>query len=606
MIIKNITIAVAFCLCALAFAADESEATLDKLTYPRFSYPTWSPDGSRVLYESSVSGNWEIYTVDLEGISDNGGNVTKLTNNTDLDRMPSWSPDGQFIAFISDRDGDFEVFRMRPDGTEQSQLTYNDLPEIHPYWTPDSQRIVFNSRLGEQRIYDIWIMNRDGSEQTILLQDGELNSYAQMSPDGTQIVFDKWQDNNENNGEIYVLDVKSRELRRLTNNEDIYDGYPTWTPDGERIIFASEVGDDFKLFSIRPDGSGRNQLTFGPGSDARASVSPDGTKMLFNRGTDGNINIMLAPLPEEPDALGHVPSTALDLHPAIKPVITGIDAYPRPSPDGKSVTFVSDRSGGLEIYRVNLDTGDISRLTNNDASDNMPVFSPDGEKILFMSDRSGDYEIWEMNTDGSDPVKITNNPANDFRPRYSSDGKFVIFDSDRDAPAHGQEGDDNLELYVMRMETKEVNRLTNSPHWDIYGSFSPNGDQVAFSRSWLTADPNRPHSDVFVKDIASGRERQLTFDFSYVGYTQWSPSGEWIVFASDRYGTVDRSGTDLYDFDIFIIRPDGTDLTRLTHGGGAPESFWRPSFSMDGRLIYANRVLGEREDLVVIELPGGS
>jgi TolB protein len=206
--------------------------------------------------------------------------------------------------------------------------------------------------------------------------------------------------------------------------------------------------------------------------------------------------------------------------------------------------------------------------------------------------------------DGSSPRNITDDPANDFRPRYSNDGKLVIFDSDRDAAESDSVASDNLELYVLNLESGDTRRLTDYPHWDIYGSFSPDGTQVAFSRSRPTADPHRPEADVFVLDRVTGKERQLTRDFSYVGYTQWSPTGEWIVFASDRYGAVDRTGTDEYDFDIFVIRPDGSNLTRLTHGGGDPESYWRPSFSRDGRRIYANRVLGDREDLVVIELPG--
>ncbi len=181
-----------------------------------------------------------------------------------------------------------------------------------------------------------------------------------------------------------------------------------------------------------------------------------------------------------------------------------------------------------------------------------------------------------------------------------------MFDSDRDAGSTSPGGVRNLEVYVMRLADRDVRRITHWPHWDLYGSFSPDGRKVAFSRSHATHDPKRPHGAVFVRDLASGQETQLTDSLDYVGYTQWSPTGEWIVFASDRHGLVDRSGTDLYDFDIYVVRPDGSDLTRVTHGGGDPESYSRPSFSPDGTKIYANRILGKREDLVVIDFPGGA
>lgn len=291
-------LALAFALFASAarIGAQESDDDgIERLTFPRFSYPTWAFDDSRILYESQVTGNWEIWTVNLEGLQDAGGAVTRITNNGHLDRMPSLSPDGRSIAFISDRDGDYELFRMNSDGSDPVQLTFNDVPEIHPYWSPDGSKIIYNRRVGDQRLYEIRMINADGSGDTTVLRDEELNSYAQVSPDGRFIVFDKWQDNDENNGEIYLLPLPDGEPVRLTDNA-VYDGYPAWFPDGQRIVYASEVDGSFKLFSIRVDGTGRRQLTFGPGNDARPNVSADGKRIVFNRDIDDNVNILILDL----------------------------------------------------------------------------------------------------------------------------------------------------------------------------------------------------------------------------------------------------------------------------------------------------------------------
>lgn len=281
-------------------ARPQEQGDAGKLTRPRFSYPTWSPDGTKILYESSVTGNWEIWVMDLDGLTDSGGNLVRLTDNAHLDRMPSWSPDGKAIAFISDRDGDFEVFVMNPDGSGARQLTKDVVPEIHPYWSPDGEKIIYNRLVAGKRVYEVRMMNRDGSDDAAVLSDEELNSYAQISPRGDEIVFDKWYENDENNGEIYVMNLETGTLRRLTVNST-YDGYPTWYPDGKRILYASKTGHEFKLFSICSDGTRRRQVSFGPGSDARADVSADGRRIVFNREIDDNINIHVMETPPEGD-----------------------------------------------------------------------------------------------------------------------------------------------------------------------------------------------------------------------------------------------------------------------------------------------------------------
>lgn len=286
--------------CAILFTAGARlpAQEIRKVTGIRLSYPTYIPGGG-VLYESMAAGSWDVYRIPVTGMDDGGSTTRRLTDSPDLERMPAMSPDGRYIAFISDRGGNYDVWRMNADGSEPVQLTRTDVAEIHPFWTPDSRRIVFNRRVAGERVYAIWSMAADGSDPQVLLQDSELNSYAQISPDGRLLVFDKWWDNDETNGEIMVMEVDTRALRRMTEN-DVYDGYPAWFPDSRHIVYSSEVDGLFKLFRMDVTTGAREQLTFGPGNDQRANVSSDGTRVLFNRELDNSIEIYELVLKPDP------------------------------------------------------------------------------------------------------------------------------------------------------------------------------------------------------------------------------------------------------------------------------------------------------------------
>jgi Tol biopolymer transport system component len=279
----------------LAATPVTAHAAPEKLTSVRYSYPFLSPDGTRFVLEASVSGNWEIYTLERAGMGDGGEGLEALTRNSHLDRMPSWSPDGRYIAFISDRGGNQDVYRMNVDGSGIVQVTDTPEPEIHPYWAPDGKTIIYNRKVADEPLYAIWTSDVDGREHVEILRDEELNSYAQFSPDGKWIVFDKWWENIDTNGEIFLMNCADGSLRRLTSNA-VYDGYPAWFPDSERVLFSSEVNGVFKLFSIRIDGTDLTQLTFGEGGDQRGRVTPDGESIYFNRNLDGTIEVYELPL----------------------------------------------------------------------------------------------------------------------------------------------------------------------------------------------------------------------------------------------------------------------------------------------------------------------
>lgn len=286
--------------------------------------------------------------------------------------------------------------------------------------------------------------------------------------------------------------------------------------------------------------------------------------------------------------------------PAIHPLKPLVEAYPRPSPDGRAIVYVSDVDGDLDLYTFDLETKAVVQITTDPGADNFPSWSPDGERILFMSDRTGDWDVFETVLATGATRNLTHHPAHDFRPRYAPDGLRIVFDSTRDHdPAEAPDPRVlNHEIYTMPTSGGAATRQTDWPDWDMYGSFSPDGRKIAFARSHFTGDPERPFSDVWLKDLATGEEHQLTRDMKYVGYTQWSPRGDWIVFASDAHGAGQ------YDFDVYVVRPDGTDLRRLTEGGGRPVGYTRPSFDFDGARILVNRALPGSESLVWLDFPG--
>jgi len=109
-----------------------------------------------------------------------------------------------------------------------------------------------------------------------------------------------------------------------------------------------------------------------------------------------------------------------------------IDLYPAFSPDGRKITFPSDRDGNREIYVMNADGSAQTRLTNDPASDYCPSWSPDGTRIAFHSNRNTtSSDIYVMNADGSGVKQVTQSPASDFNPQWAPDGSEIVFQCNR-------------------------------------------------------------------------------------------------------------------------------------------------------------------------------
>ena len=133
----------------------------------------WSPDSKAVVFESKRDGNWEIYTVGVDG-----ENLTRITENDKTDRNADWSPGG--IVFESQRDGNWEIYKSDPDGNNQVNLTNHPKSDQKPIWSPKGRRLLFESKRDGKR--EIYFMLADGAGLKNLTNDPGNDSDARWNP----------------------------------------------------------------------------------------------------------------------------------------------------------------------------------------------------------------------------------------------------------------------------------------------------------------------------------------------------------------------------------------------------------------------------------------
>ncbi len=289
----------AFCAVTERCQAQIAVDTVIKITNIENAYPSWSPDGSRLVFQSNRSGHWVLYTMNADG-----SDVAALTEDQFRSAGPGWSPDGTLILYVSNNEDEWEdLWVVRPDGTGKRNVTNTpSVNESHPHWGPAGRRIIFNATTdvtveGNEEVYE---MNLAGSDLRKLTTYDGWDTYASVSPDGARIVWRRVLTTGESwregwNSEIFVMNRDGTAIGNLSRHPS-FDGYPTWSPDGAHILFSSDRSGTLQLYVMDADGTNVQRLIESSGEDVRPSWSPDGTRIAFNRDRDGSIEILIARL----------------------------------------------------------------------------------------------------------------------------------------------------------------------------------------------------------------------------------------------------------------------------------------------------------------------
>jgi Tol biopolymer transport system component len=250
-------------------------------------WPSWSPDGSQVVYGRVATPPVPSYAVRKVWSRNPGYELT----STGI--LPAYDPTGErYVATaLAENLHDSTLMLTEGNGPAKKLLDSKDELIIAPQWSPSGDAIIFgigkfsaflDFAIGAKKPLEatnggaqVAMIKADGSGFRKITSGANNNGFAAYSPDGKRIVYRTMGPDGDG---LRIMNLQDRSVTTLTMD---YDNFPAWSPRGDVIAFVRRVNGDFDVFTVRTDGKDVRQLTHGKGNDAHPSWSPDGEKIVF-------------------------------------------------------------------------------------------------------------------------------------------------------------------------------------------------------------------------------------------------------------------------------------------------------------------------------------
>jgi Tol biopolymer transport system component len=329
-------------------------------------------NGELIAFGSQILNEYEVQEGFISVVNVNTRASTRLTSNDVIARLAAWSPEGGRIAYNVATDQGNEILNIMDANGSNNFVVNNDCSD--PVWSPNGNSIacISGSRFPGYAIYIIDVISKKAKrvvEQT--------HGIISWSPDGQNIAYNLGMPGDEISN-IFLLNVNENTQPTQLTSDLSRDSEPEWSPDGKYILFSSKRTGVNQIYIMNADGTHEYALTEGDRPNFDAKWSPDGTKIVFV---------------------------------SLRHEKTKCPLYKNPC--------------NSEIYIMNADGSDQTRLTNSPGKDSSPVWSPDGKQIAFMSlhDEPNykkcyncNSEIYIMNIEDQKAIRLTNNQTYDFLP----------------------------------------------------------------------------------------------------------------------------------------------------------------------------------------------
>ena len=454
-----------------------------------------------------------------------GGMARRVTSFQGQTTNPHFSPDGRWIAFSGEYAGNLDVYVVAAEGGEPRRLTWHPGADTVQGWTPDGKAIMFSSTRatwapsGAPRF---WTVPAEGGvEEPMPLPRGY---QGKISADGSHIAYrmnNSWDEERRNyhggqNRPIWIVDLKSYDLVSppWTDSKDMD---PVWIND--TVYFISDRDGVANIWSYQTNNKKLTQATHFSDYDVKTLDSGAGAVVFEQAGyvhelDPGNgkehiINITATGdfpwmMPRWEDVSNRLTNMAL-------------------SPTGKRA-LVEARG---EIFTIPSDKGDVRNLTNSSGSaERDPAWSPDGKFISYFSDKSGEYRLYIEAQDGLTPPReiVLEHPTHYYTASWSPDSKKLLFT------------DTGLHVWVLDVASGNAKIVGNDP-WmvpqrTLNPVWSPDSKWVAYSSRLRSM-----YHAIFVSNAETGETKQVTDGLADAVWPAWDASGKYLWFlASTDFG----------------------------------------------------------------------